>query len=91
MRCGFDRLAKRVTVAISHDPVSRHWFMLRFPRSERLKILTWDRNGHVLRHKRLEAGVFELPCIKEGDPARRQPCDSCTQLARIPLYISHRN
>jgi transposase len=66
MRCGFDRLAERVKAVISQDPLSGHLFVFRSRRGERLKILTWDRDGYVLWYKRLEAGVFKLPRLKEG-------------------------
>jgi len=48
MRCGFDRLAERVRAVIGEDPLSGHWFVLRSRRGDRLKILTWDRDGFVL-------------------------------------------
>jgi transposase len=66
MRCGFDRLAERVKGLISQDPLSGHLFVFRSRRGERLKILTWDGDGYVLWYKRLEAGVFKLPRMKEG-------------------------
>jgi transposase len=65
MRCGFDRLAERVKAVINQDPLSGHLFVFRSRRGERLKILTWDRDGYVLWYKRLEAGVFKLPRLKE--------------------------
>jgi transposase len=66
MRCGFDRLAERVSAVISQDPLSGHLFVFASRRHERLKILTWDRDGYVLWYKRLEAGVFKLPRVKQG-------------------------
>jgi transposase len=66
MRCGFDRLAERVSAVISQDPLSGHLFVFRSRRHERLKILTWDRDGYVLWYKRLEAGVFKLPRVEPG-------------------------
>jgi transposase len=66
MRCGFDRLAERVKAVISQDPLSGHLFVFASRRHERLKILTWDRDGYVLWYKRLEAGVFKLPRVETG-------------------------
>jgi transposase len=66
MRCGFDRLAERVSSVISQDPLSGHLFVFASRRHERLKILTWDRDGYVLWYKRLEAGVFKLPRVEQG-------------------------
>ena len=66
MRCGFDRLAERVSAVISQDPLSGHLFVFASRRHERLKILTWDRDGYVLWYKRLEAGVFKLPRVEPG-------------------------
>ena len=66
MRCGFDRLAERVKAVITQDPLSGHLFVFRSRRGERLKILTWDRDGYVLWYKLLESGVFKLPRLKEG-------------------------
>ena len=65
MRCGFDRLAERVKAVINQDPLSGHLFVFRSRRGERLKILTWDCDGYLLWYKRLEAGVFKLPRLKE--------------------------
>jgi len=66
MRCGFDRLAERTSAVISQDPLSGHLFVFASRRHERLKILTWDRDGYVLWYKRLEAGVFKLPRVEQG-------------------------
>ena len=66
MRCGFDRLAERVKTVIGEDPLSGHLFVFRSRRSDRMKILHWDRDGFVLWYKRLEQGVFKLPRPQEG-------------------------
>jgi transposase len=58
MRCGFDRLAERVRAVIGKDLLSGHWFVFRSRHGERLKILTWDRDGYTLWYKRLEKGAF---------------------------------
>ena len=66
MRCSFDRLAQRVQSVIGEDPISGHLFLFRSRNGNRLKILTWDRDGYVLWYKRLETGVFKLPRIAPG-------------------------
>ncbi len=95
MRCGFDRLAERVKAVISQDPLSGHLFVFRSRRGERLKILTWDRDGYVLWYKRLEAGVFKLPRLKEGARSvELRPSElamildgiDMTKLKRVPRY-----
>jgi transposase len=66
MRCGFDRLAERVRVVMGQDPLGNSLFVFRSRRGDRLKILVWDRDGFVLRYKRLETGVFKLPRVMAG-------------------------
>ncbi len=66
MRCSFDRLAERVRTVIAQDPLGDSLFIFRSRRGDRLKILTWDRDGFVLWYKRLEAGVFKLPRVSPG-------------------------
>lgn len=66
MRCGFDRLAERVKAVIGQDPAGNSLFVFRSRRGDRLKILTWDRDGFVLWYKRLETGVFKLPRMDAG-------------------------
>ena len=66
MRSSFDRLAERVKSVIGQDPSCNSLFVFRSRRGDRLKILTWDRDGFVLCYKRLEAGVFKLPRIAPG-------------------------
>jgi transposase len=66
MRCGFDRLAERAKAVTGESPLGGHLFVFRSRRGDRLKILIWDHDGFVLWYKRLEAGVFKLPRIRDG-------------------------
>jgi transposase len=95
MRCGFDRLAERVRVVVGQDPLSDALFIFRSRRGDRLKILMWDRDGFVLWYKRLEAGVFKLPRLKEGARSVELRASELamildgidmTKLKRVPRY-----
>lgn len=96
MRSGFDRLAERVRVVIGQDPLSDSLFIFRSRRGDRLKILTWDRDGFVLWYKRLEVGVFKLPRLKEGARSVELRASELamildgidmTKLKRVPRYV----
>ena len=80
MRKGFDTLAALVRDALGCDPLSGQLFLFISRRRDRLKILTWDRDGYALWYKRLEQGTFETVPASDGEPRVR--IDS-TQLAMI--------
>ena len=95
MRCGFDRLAERARAIIGQDPLSDSLFIFRSRRGDRLKILTWDRDGFVLWYKRLESGLFKLPRVKDGarsvelrarELAMILDGIDMTKLKRVPRY-----
>jgi transposase len=95
MRCGFDRLAERARTVIGQDPLSDALFIFRSRRGDRLKILSWDRDGFVLWYKRLESGVFKLPRAKAGacsvelrasELAMILDGIDMTKLKRVPRY-----
>jgi transposase len=95
MRCGFDRLAERVRAVIGQDPLSDSLFIFRSRRGDRLKILTWDRDGFVLWYKRLETGVFKLPRLDAGARSVELRASELamildgidmTKLKRVPRY-----
>jgi len=95
MRCGFDRLAERVKTVIAQDPLGDSLFVFRSRRGDRLKILTWDRDGFVLWYKRLEAGVFKLPRVSPGARSVELRASELamildgidmTKLKRVPRY-----
>ncbi len=67
MRRGHDGLAAIVQSQWAVDLFEGHLFVFVGKRSDRVKILFWDRGGFVLYYKRLERGRFRLPKIAAGE------------------------
>ncbi len=80
MRRGFDGLALVARDAMGQDPRSGSLFIFSNRRTDKLKVLWWDRNGYCVLYKRFHRAVFELPSPIE-DGARSVRIDG-QQLAR---------
>ncbi len=65
-RRGMDGLAALVATALAADPYCGDVFIFRSKRADRVKLLVWDGSGLVLYYKRLEAGRFTWPPIRDG-------------------------
>jgi len=63
LRKGFDGLAAVTRSVIHEDPTSGHLFVFFNRRSDRSKVLYWDRSGWCVFYKRLERGTFKMPRI----------------------------
>jgi transposase len=61
-------LAALVQVTLEHDPFSSAIYCFTNRRRNAVKLLVWERNGHVLWHKRLERDRFHWPRISAGAP-----------------------
>ena len=48
------------------DLFSGHLFVFFSRRGNTVKILTWDKGGFIIWHKRLELGRYKVPTIAEG-------------------------
>ena len=65
-RKGMDSLAALVAQTLASDPFTGDVFIFRSKRSDRLKLLIWDGSGLCLITKRLEAGAFTWPPVRDG-------------------------
>ncbi len=66
MRRSFDALALAVKERLELDPQSGALFVFASKRSNRLKVLWFDRNGYCILYKRLHDSRFELPDATES-------------------------
>jgi transposase len=89
MRRGFDGLAGLVEQFLKQDPLSGHLFVFHNRRSDRIKILYWDRDGFALWYKRLEKGTFRFP-VGDGVAAEVRSADLAMILAGIDLASARR-
>lgn len=69
MRRSFDGLHALVRDHLELDAFAGHLHLFANRRKDRLKILYWERSGFAIWAKRLEAGVFAIPC---GEPDSTQ-------------------
>ena len=61
MRRSFNGLSMMAEPVIGCNPYAGRLLVFSNRRTDRVKILYWDRDGFVLWYKRLEVGVFKLP------------------------------
>src|SRR3989441_8155006 len=66
MRRSFDGLSMLAEHVIQCNPFSGHLLVFCNRRSDRVKILYWDRDGWAIWYKRLEAGTFQFPFAPTG-------------------------
>ena len=65
-RKGVDSLVSIVRCALLHDPLSGHLYVFFSKRSNRVRIVYWDRNGFAFWSKRLEKGCFYARWSEDG-------------------------
>lgn len=61
MRKGFDALSGLVRDELKEDPLSGDLFVFFNRKRNQVKLLSWDKDGYAVYHKRLEKGTYELP------------------------------
>jgi transposase len=65
-RKGVDSLVAIVRCALLQDPLSGHLYVFFSKRSNRVRVVYWDRNGFALWTKRLEKGRFHARWSQDG-------------------------
>jgi transposase len=65
-RKGVDSLTAIVRSALSQDPLSGHLYVFFSRRSDRVRVVYWDRNGFAMWTKRLERGRFRPAFTADG-------------------------
>ena len=71
MRRSFDGLSMMAEHVIGCNPYAGHLLVFSNRRTDRVKILYWDRDGFAVWAKRLEEGTYAMP-FGEEDEARRE-------------------
>jgi transposase len=88
MRKSFDGLSALVS-GLTLDPLSGHLFVFVNKRSDRIKILYWDRDGLAVWAKRLERGTFRLP-VAGAKSVEMTTAELAALLAGIDLHTARR-
>lgn len=66
MRKSFSGLHGLIVDSLRQDPLSGDWFVFLNRRRDRLKIMTWERDGFAIWYKQLQRGTFAIPA-HDGD------------------------
>lgn len=66
MRKSFDGLALAARERLGHDPQAGGLYVFANKRSNRLKVLWFERNGFCILYKRLHRALFRLPTHVAG-------------------------
>lgn len=82
MRKGVDGLCRIAEAEMGGDVYAGTIFVFLSRRRDRLKILTWDTGGFVIFYKRLEAGQFKMPRVRDGEKVGLLDATQLTMLLR---------
>lgn len=80
MRRSFDRLAEVARSFMREEPQNGTLFVFVSRRSNRVKVLWWDRNGFCILYKRLHHALFVAPVGTRGVPSVKIDSSALAQL-----------
>ena len=80
MRLSFDGLHALVRDHLQLDAFAGHLYLFASRRRDRVRIMYWDRDGFAIGTKRLEEGVYKIPC---GEPGARRIEITSEELAAL--------
>lgn len=63
MRKSFNGLCGLVTNEMKQNPIDGSVFIFVNKRSDKMKLLVWDRNGFIIFYKGLQGGTFDWPIL----------------------------
>jgi len=89
-RKGINGLSALVRSQFGQDPLSGHLFVFFSRRSDRVRVLYWDRDGYVLITKRLEIGRFVVPWQSEQGHVTLEAAELLLVLEGIDLTHAKR-
>ena len=91
MRKSFDGLHAIIQSEFARDALGGDLFLFLNRRRDRLKLMTWDRDGWILFYKRLESGTFERPRLADdGLTVELDATDLALILAGVELRSAKR-
>jgi transposase len=61
MRKSFSGLHGLIVESLRQDPLSGDWFVFVNRRRDRIKIMTWEKDGFSIWYKQLQCGTFAIP------------------------------
>ena len=90
LRKSFDGLALAARERLRMDPLEGGVFVFTNKRTNRLKVLWFDRNGYCLLYKRLHRAVFVLPSKGDAISVRIDGAELARILAGAPSRRARR-
>ena len=89
-RKGINGLSAFVRSHFGKDPLSGSVFVFFSRRTDRVRVLYWDRDGYVLVTKRLERGTFRVPWQSDSGHIRIEAAELLLVLEGIDLHQASR-